>query len=509
MRVVLTRPPLYFKKNNINPAVSLPIGLLSIAAYLRENKFPVNVYDAQINKRKPIFVDDNNNYYFGESWDKIKLFFEKNYVDIVFLSSAYTVQKKSVHKMIKIIRKVSPRTFIVVGGAHATVLSEEFLKAQYRADIVCLGEGEETALEILQRYSESKSLFDIKGTAVLINGAIVENESRDFISDLDKLSFPAYDLVNMEDYFYLLNKGFEFRPSLPTLHHKRSVSLVSSRGCPYNCIFCSIHSQMGHQWRGHSVEYVLDHLEFLVSEYKINHVHFEDDNLTFDKKRFINLLQGFVDRDFSFSWDTPNGIRIDSLDESLIKKISTSNCEHLTFGIESGSQEVLDRIVNKKLNLEKAVEIFSICEKEKINTSAFYIVGFPQESLDQIRKTFDFALENMKKYKVFPALNIVSPLPGTRLLEKLNDIGLDLEASTSFPISEVKLRKVFDVEGVEKLYQSYLFKKNSITISILLRFFVSKPLKMIKIIVILLKAMLNKKEILKELYYIVNCRNNL
>ncbi len=280
-----------------------------------------------------------------------------------------------------------------------------------------MGEGEYTMLDIVDSLKDKRDLRNISGTVVRDQNGMKINRKRPYILDLDTLPFPAYHLIRLEDYFSLYAEGFTDRPVWPYPGSERAVSVVTSRGCPFNCIFCSIHLHMGNVWRFHSIEYFIRHLSFLIQKYNIHHVHFEDDNLTLNPARFKKMLREFLNKEMHFTWDTPNGIRVDTLTKELLLDCKRSGCTYLIFGIESGNQRVLNDIIDKRLDLDGVSPVASWCKEIHLDTMAFFVIGFPGETKQEMRDTIDFALSLEKRFDVTPSLFIATPLPGTRLKE--------------------------------------------------------------------------------------------
>jgi radical SAM superfamily enzyme YgiQ (UPF0313 family) len=172
---------------------------------------------------------------------------------------------------------------------------------------------------------------------------------------------------------------------------------------------------MGRSWRKHSAGYVLRHLEFLVNQHHVKHIHFEDDNLTLNSARFQEILDGLLTRKMRITWDTPNGIRADSMTRELLEDSKRSGCTYIILGVESGDQNVLSRIIQKQLDLTRVIRMARWCKEIGLDVMTFFIVGFPGEKLGDMQKTVDFALELMREYDVTPTVFIATPLVGTRL----------------------------------------------------------------------------------------------
>ncbi len=132
---------------------------------------------------------------------------------------------------------------------------------------------------------------------------------------------------------------------------KRAISMVTSRGCPFNCCFCSVHLHMGRGFRAHSANYVLNHIEYVVEKFDVKNIFFEDDNLTLDLARFEAICDGLIAKKIKIGWETPNGVRADCLNLNLLQKMKKSGCKSVFFGVESGDQQILDNVICKSLTL--------------------------------------------------------------------------------------------------------------------------------------------------------------
>ncbi|MFC1511028.1 B12-binding domain-containing radical SAM protein [Candidatus Margulisiibacteriota bacterium] len=424
MKILLIRPPVKYVKGSARPASSLPVGLLYIAAVLEEHKYDVEIYDAQINIDQPIISDSKDNMHMGDSWEIVEEEIRKRSPELVGISGNFTAQMENVIRTAEIIKKVNNNIITIVGGNHPTVRPDDFFLKTKAVDLVCLGEAEYTMLAIADALGNRRDFKAISGTAVWDGGSVKINPRRPYIQDLDALPWPAYHLVNLEDYFLLTKKGYIGRPTWRYPGSERAVSVTTSRGCPFNCIFCSIHLHMGRKWRQHSAEYVLRHLEYLVDKYQINHIHFEDDNLTLNLDRFKKLLDGIIHKKLKITWDTPNGVRADKITEEILKSCKQSGCVYLVFGVESGNQEVLDKIINKRLDLHKVIEVAKWCKQISLDVMSFFVIGFPGETKENMQETVDFALWLQRKYDVNPGLFIATPLPGTELEAICREQGL-------------------------------------------------------------------------------------
>lgn len=413
MKVLLINPSrIYFQgQGSKGPRVGLPLGLMYMAAVLEKNSIPVKIFDSLISEATQIKEYPEHTYH-GAPDDYLEKIIQKENPDIVGITSPFSTQVENAVRAVKIVKRVNPKIFVVAGGPHFSVRGRHFLEENQEVDVVVAGEGEMAMLELVKALENKRSYNDIKGL-IFRDGESVKSNQPELIKDLDNLPFPAYHLVDMERYFHLLEKGLSTRP----IKYQRAVSIITSRGCPFNCVFCAIHLHMGRLWRPHSVDYILSHIEYVIDKYQARHISFEDDNFTFDIQRCENLLDQILKRKIDITWDTPNGVRADRLNEALLIKMKQSNCQGLTVAAESGDQEVLDKIVHKSLKLENVIRVAKWCRKLKIKLGSAFIIGLPGETKKNIQKTLDFAFMLYKKFNVRPSLMIATPLFGTKLYE--------------------------------------------------------------------------------------------
>lgn len=411
MKILLIKPPraLFPGTKLAPPGEAFPLGIMYIAAVLEKRGYQVEILDALVGDFPAWREGDTKQY--SMSWEKIRTEIEQGGPDIIGITNPFSAEISNAIAVARIAKEIYRDVPVVVGGPHVSVMPTEFLKETESVDLVVIGEGEYTMLDVVEHYAGNKPINEIEGIAYRKDGEVVVNPQRAFITNLDELPFPAYHLVDMEK--YLNPKRVRYRLS----KFKREIPMISSRGCPFNCVFCSIHLHMGKKWRAHSKDYVVSHIEHIVNNYGVEHIHFEDDNLMLDFKRFEDILDSLSAREIKFVWDTPNGVRAENLTSDLLRKMKQTGCVDLKIGVESGDQYVLDNIIDKRLRLEKVVEVARMCQELDINLGAFYIIGFPGERKEQMERTIDFALKLHSDYEtqlnVFP----VVPYFGTRLYE--------------------------------------------------------------------------------------------
>lgn len=240
----------------------------------------------------------------------------------------------------------------------------------------------------------------------------VENAKNYFSKNINSFPLPARDLVDFNKYLVRSPRN---------VRGWRSASIITSKGCPYDCEFCAVHPVCGYKWRPFSSERVLSEINYLVDNYQINNIEIEDDNFTIKEDRVEEILNGIIEINKTkqyLSWQALNGLRIDTLNEKLIKLFKDSNCRHLNIALEHGDPDMLVTI-GKRLNLEKVIEVVGYLKKYDIESHVFTIFGYPGET----KERFENALKFYSKIKKI-APNIVfkffiaQPYPNTKLFDR-------------------------------------------------------------------------------------------
>lgn len=491
MKILLIRPPSFFSPGAIRPVVSLPVGLLSIAAVLDREGFYVKIYDAQVNITKPV-SDENGTLLMGDNWQVVENKLREDLFDIVGISCGFSVQLPSAMKLAGLVRRIMPDSVIVMGGPPVSAMTGDILGTDSPVNIVCRGEGEYTLLELVRAIQSGDDVGAVAGTAVWNNGGINYAPLRPHIVNLDDLPFPAYHLVVLEHYFQLYEDGYTDRPVTFNDGYQRSVSVITSRGCPYNCVFCSIHLHMGKSWRCNSVRYVIDHISLLVNKYGVRHIHFEDDNITFSRSRFAGIVEGLGG--FGITWDTPNGVRVDTLTEELVQQCKNNGCIYLVFGVESGNQHILNAVIDKRLDLASVIAAAAWCKKAELDAMAFFIIGFPGETRLDMEDTVNFAIRLYEDFDVTPHLFVATPLPGTRLEYQCLEAGLlgasltPLELATmtqgNFRMGGGTFHAADITEVFERFFRAYRF----CLIMKTMRFFLKRPVAFAELLRLMVKV---------------------
>jgi radical SAM superfamily enzyme YgiQ (UPF0313 family) len=371
-----------------------PIGLAYIASAIREY-YKVNILDlGPLDMSKKELIN----------------YFEEIKPKIVGITSTVGTYKNGL-KIAKMLKQLYPNILIIMGGPQATFLCQETLDTGV-VDIVSKFEGENSFLEICNHYlgqSESK-LENIKGIAFKKGNEIIETERREFISDLDSLKLPAYDLLNLEN--YKLNTW---------------ININTGRGCPFNCKFCSANFYSGRKYRIRDINKVIDEILFVQNNYNKSKFFIADDTFTFSNKRVQEFCLALKERNVSITWQCEG--RVDTVNEELLQTMKDSGCIAIQYGVESGSQDTLKNI-DKRTTLEQVYNAVKMAYKIGMNVICSFIIGLPEDKEDNIKATIDFARklrgiqEVERTNKISTIFSIFTPLPGTYYYENSEELGI-------------------------------------------------------------------------------------
>ncbi len=336
--------------------------------------------------------------------------------DVVGVTSCSTEYVEEIEWHTALIRQEVPDAIIILGGVLPTVLIERAIQDE-NVDYFVMGEGERRFTKLLDALAgNGKSVADLDGIAYRSNGANVINPPTYFHDDLDALPFPDYGNLDIRKYG---NRTVKYAHHFIPRHYPFAVS-ITSRGCPYKCIFCAGRTMSGTKVRMRSAENVLHELDWLCADYGIQEMIYLDDHFLFNKNRAIDIMTGIIERKYPITWKCGN-VAVFALDKQILDLKRRSGCYQVTISIESGVQEVLSRIIKKPVNLQKAKEVVGYAKSLGFEVASNFIIGFPQETWDQIRRTIEFA-ESLDIDMV--NFHIATPLPKTKLMESCIERGL-------------------------------------------------------------------------------------
>jgi len=391
MKILLVHPPIRLHSKPLYP----PLGLGYIASVLIEEGYDVTLLDINGYRYSP---------------EQVQQKIRSTSYDIIGIGGIIT-QYSYTKWLTRIIRQHDPTVKIIVGGGLASS-APNILLQKTNADIAVVGEGEVTIKEIVNKLAVNNELADVKGIYYKQNHKIIANPPRVPISDLGSLPFPAWHLFPMG--IYLKNQGEHIR-YLREYSNKlmskeiRSMYVSTVRGCPYKCAFC-YHPYYGCKVRARPVDSIIEEIRVLKDKYKVNFVQFADDLFFLNKKRVYQVCDGLIQADLDINWIA--GGRANLVDEEMLRKAKVAGCVYVGYGIESGSQRILD-LMHKEITVEHARNAIEITRKVGLGCGPSFMIGFPGETKETIEETVKF----MSEMGVIRNFFYTTPYPGTPLYE--------------------------------------------------------------------------------------------
>ena len=322
---------------------------------------------------------------------------------------------KTVKLLASQIKSRWPNILVIAGGPHFLCDPAGDVENS-ELDVIATGEGEQTCLEIVEGLERAggdlksflaNSAQEINGITYKKDGKGVRNPSRELIQDIDVIPYPARHLLPPLD---------TYRMSVVSYKRLPATGIVTARGCPFRCTFC-INSIFKERVRLHSVDYIIGEVDELINRYKIRDITFLDDVLTVNKERTRQICDELAKRKDKLTWSC--NIRIGLVDKEILKYMKKAGCWLVMVGVESGNQEILDRI-KKQIKLEQAVELCNWCKEAGLMVHPNFIIGHPGETEETIDQTINFA---KKLYSHYPLFTLMTPFPGTELWNMAKEYG--------------------------------------------------------------------------------------
>jgi radical SAM superfamily enzyme YgiQ (UPF0313 family) len=333
------------------------------------------------------------------------------------------------------LKQATPDLTIILGGAHATLLPDETLATTPEIDIIVRGEGEETIIELLQALEDKQPLDNISGISYRANGKVLSTATRTTNIDMDSLPFPAYHLLPWQKY----------KPHPPHGLASPFAAIVTSRGCPYHCAYCS-KPVFGSKFRAQSPERVVEEVAYLQEKFGVKEVAFYDDVFTLDKKRAHAIAEAIIRKGIKIFWTCE--ARVNLVDKDLLRHMKLAGCYAIAYGIESASPEILQSL-HKDITLEQVEEAVRSSREAGLQVIGYLMLGSPGETPETIRQTIEFA----KKLKIdFAQFSVTTPFPATELYnlymqERQNEIPWE---SFVYAGSDSQMTPVFESSSLSR-----------------------------------------------------------
>jgi radical SAM superfamily enzyme YgiQ (UPF0313 family) len=405
MKVLLLLPPypkdkIFRKSMKRVGAVLPPLGLAYLASMIEKEGNEVKIIDGPA-------LATMEGYGFEELAKDIRSFKP----DVAGISASYS-QLEYTKKSLSLIKAIVPECVTILGGPLITSVPS-MLNEFANLDYGVYGEADFTFTEILKKIANHEALENTDGLIWRENGNVRFLKPK-LITNIDEIPMPARHLLKMEIY----------RPSPANYRRLPATTIMTSRGCPYQCIFCSKPVE-GNTFRAHSAKRVVDEIEHLIKEYGIKDIQIFDDTFTLIRQRTVDICNGIIERGLDIGWNCMT--RADRVDLELLKLMKKAGCYEVGFGIESGSERVL-KLIGKGLTKEQIRESVKNAKKAGLDVRGFFMIGFPTETKEEVLQTIEFAKELDVDVAQFM---VATPLPGTKMWDMAKEHGAINESEFS------------------------------------------------------------------------------
>ena len=422
-----------WRKELKNKMGTAPLGIATLSSILKLHGYEVKMID--------MLADTT-------SAEDMKYVIKQYQPDIIGISASYTESINTTYKITKFLKKIS-NAALIAGGVHVTFRPEEAINNGF--DYVIQNEGESTFVELLEYLKADSNCFnDIKGLVYKRDGEIIRNEKRDFITNLDVIPFPDLLSLNLPQYVTPL-------------------AIITSRGCPGDCIYCSSRAMSGKKYRMRSAESVFSEVFYFSSiilrdnRLLKSYLAIYDDTFTVNRNRLLKFCKYMIDSGLNvIPWKCES--RIDIIDEEIIKFMKEAGCFALHVGIESADQNIVNSL-NKHINLDKVELVLSLLKKYQIKPLCSFIIGNHSDTLDTLSRTKEFIKYIVKEYGAQVATSPNTPLPGTKLFENSNYYNININTNNWDDFSLMKViisTKNLSSQDIRDVYYSIVEETNEI-----------------------------------------------
>lgn len=424
--ITLLRPPFVYSRRAFSKPVVPPLGVAYLAASLRANGHQVEVIDALaegVSRTGPTLHPQLE--YRGLPVDAIVERISPQ-TDAIAISSMFALEWPHTEEMIRQISEQFPSKPVIVGGEHATATYEYILKTSPAVTCVVLGEGEETISEFADHLDQKRKLSVIAGIAYRQNSHIVKTHPRARIKDIDSIPLPAWDLIPLHK---LHESGHSYG-----VYRGLSMPILATRGCPYECTFCSSPSMWTTLYYLRTPGKVVDEIELYLKNYQATNFDFYDLTAVIKRSWILEFCQEILKRNLKFSWQLPVGTRSEALDKEVLRCLYETGCKNIGYSPESGSERMLYE-TKKKISLNRLNRSLKEAVKTGIRVKVSLMIGFPDERRMEIYKT----LLLMMKYAWVgiddAAVYAFTPYPGSELYNRLREKKIIPELNNDYFVS--------------------------------------------------------------------------
>ena len=417
--IQLIRPPAVESFRFATTSIALPIGIAYISSSLKQKGFKVEILDA-IGESPKNRTGYFKGYLVGLSLKELVEKINPNALAIG-ISVIFTHEWPAVTKLISLIKEKFPKKPVVIGGEHVSAMPEFSLFTSL-ADYIVLGEGEETIIELINAIKHKLSLEKIEGIGYKINNQVVINNRRHRRLALDKIPYPDWESFNVEGYHKNRFVGGMYSDRL-------TIPMLATRGCPYQCTYCSAPNMWQPKWIPRNPKCVVDEMEYYIQKFGAGNFPFQDLTAIIKKNWIKEFCEELINRELNITWQLPTGTRSEVIDEEIAFLLKKSGMTSMAYAPESGSDETR-KFIKKKMRKDKLFDSIVAAAKAELNVAVFIVIGFPHDRPEHLNENKNF-IDQLTKHGVTDlSVGFYMALPGTELFNSLydsNKIKLDIK----------------------------------------------------------------------------------
>ena len=391
-----------------------PLGLAYIAAAVRDAGFEHQVIDATGEALDAVspYPDRGDFMVQGLTLDEIVLKIDPD-ADVIGISCMFSTLWPLTHRVAQAVREKFPEALLVLGGEHGTAVPDHVLTTS-PFDVVVLGEGEETFVELLRARRAGRPLSEVKGIAFREGGRVVSTGLSARRRDVDTIPLPEWDAFPIQEYIT--------RHQTNGINLGRSMPMLGTRGCPFQCTFCSNPGMWTQRWIARDPRRLADEIELYVRKYRVSNFDFQDLTAIVKRQWIVDFCRELIDRNLNITWQMPSGTRAEVFDAEVADLLYRSGCRALAFAPESGSKKIL-KAVKKQVDLDHMLEAMRAAVKRGLKLSCFIVIGFPDDTPATLRQTLGL-IRRMAVLGVYDvAVSKFVPYPGSELFRRLQREG--------------------------------------------------------------------------------------
>jgi len=443
IKSVLLRTPMIVPKWSNQSSICPPLGLAYVASALRKAKYDVRCVDALGEAPlQKIISEDKKFVNYGLSTEEIIKHLSSKDFNVLFVSVMFSQEWPIVRSIIKNVMRVYPNVFLVCGGEHITACPEFCMKECPEIDVCVVGEGEETSIAVLDALKENKPLSNVGGIVFRSESKLIKNPKRPRINKIDEITWPAWDLFPLENY---LSNSFGYGVSTG-----RSMPMLISRGCPFQCTFCSSPQMWTTKWQARNVDDVIEEMQFYIDKYKVTNFDFYDLTTIVRKDWIVAFCQKVIKKNWNITWQMPAGTRSEALDDETLGLMVLSGQQMISYAPESGSALTLQKI-KKKIKIDRMKLSIKSAISKGMDVKLNLMMGFPDETHKDMFQTLVF-LKDAAVLGVNDAyVGAFAPYPGSELFDELYNNG---------QIASLDDEYFYNLSSNSDLFNSYSFSKH-------------------------------------------------